>query len=127
MSAGEPAFAQPQARPAVVPRDVPWPGGSSLLRLFDYLRAVTRSNDPGWLPDSPRQSDPVTRLLSRTLQIPVSEMPAAATVAPNTWTLLRQVKPRSTEEVHLFAKQHKIAPGVLVGRMQRKRRSPGRT
>ena len=52
-------------------------------------------------------------------------MPAAATVAPNTWTLLRQVKPRSSEEVHLFAKQHKIAPGVLVGRMQREKTIPG--
>ncbi len=45
-------------------------------------------------------------------------------IPPNTWMLLRQMKPRSTTEVRLFAKQYNIAPGVLVGRMQREKIIP---
>jgi len=45
-------------------------------------------------------------------------------IPPNTWMLLRQIKLRSTTDVQLFAKQYKIAPGVLVGRMQREKMIP---
>jgi addiction module HigA family antidote len=45
-------------------------------------------------------------------------------IPPNTWMLLRQMKLRSTTDVQLFAKQYKIAPGVLVGRMQREKMIP---
>jgi hypothetical protein len=38
--------------------------------------------------------------------------------------LLRQMKLRSTTDVQLFAKQYKVAPGILVGRMQREKMIP---
>ena len=45
-------------------------------------------------------------------------------IPPNTWMLMRQMKLRSTTEVRLFAGQYKIAPGILVGRMQREKMIP---
>ena len=45
-------------------------------------------------------------------------------IPPNTWILLRRMKLRSTTEVELFAQQYKIAPGIVVGRMQREKMIP---
>lgn len=45
-------------------------------------------------------------------------------IPPNTWMLARQMKLRSKTEIQLFAKQYKIAPGILVGRMQREKMIP---
>jgi HTH-type transcriptional regulator / antitoxin HigA len=45
-------------------------------------------------------------------------------IPPNTWMLLRQMKLRSTTDVQLFAKRYKVAPGILVGRMQREKMIP---
>lgn len=45
-------------------------------------------------------------------------------IPPNTWVLLRRTKLRSIIEIQQFAKQYKIAPGILVGRMQREKMIP---
>jgi hypothetical protein len=45
-------------------------------------------------------------------------------ISPNTWMLLRRMKLRSAWDVRQFAKQHQIAPGILVGRMQREKMIP---
>src|SRR5579884_4039340 len=45
-------------------------------------------------------------------------------IPPNTWMLLRQVEPRSAREIQLFAQKYRIAPGILVGRMQREKMIP---
>ena len=45
-------------------------------------------------------------------------------IPPNTWLLLRRMKLRSTFEIQEFARQYKIAPGILVGRMQREKMIP---
>ncbi len=45
-------------------------------------------------------------------------------IPPNTWMLLRQMKPRGTTEIRLFSKQYKVAPGIVVGRMQREKMIP---
>lgn len=46
---------------------------------------------------------------------------ADALIPPTTWLLLREMKPRSAADVRLFAQRYRIAPGILVGRMQRER------
>ena len=45
-------------------------------------------------------------------------------IPPGTWMLLRQLNLRSITEVQLFARRYRVAPGVLVGRMQRERMIP---
>ena len=40
-------------------------------------------------------------------------------IPPNTWQLIRQIKPRSALEIQRLAREYQIAPGILVGRMQR--------
>jgi Zn-dependent peptidase ImmA (M78 family) len=45
-------------------------------------------------------------------------------IPPNTWMLLRQMKLRRTTEIQLFAQKYKVAPGILVGRMQRENLIP---
>jgi Zn-dependent peptidase ImmA (M78 family) len=45
-------------------------------------------------------------------------------IPPNVWMLLRRMQPRSAADVQLFARQYGIAPGILVGRMQRENLIP---
>jgi addiction module HigA family antidote len=45
-------------------------------------------------------------------------------IPANTWALARRMKLRSAAEVELFARQYGIAPGILVGRMQREQMLP---
>ncbi len=45
-------------------------------------------------------------------------------IPPREWQLLVRTKPRSALDVRLFAKQCRIAPGIIVGRMQRERLIP---
>lgn len=45
-------------------------------------------------------------------------------IPPNTWQLVRQIRPKSAEDVQSFARQYRIAPGILVGRMQKERLIP---
>jgi addiction module HigA family antidote len=40
-------------------------------------------------------------------------------IPPAAWQLLLKTRPRSGREIKLFAKQQGIAPGIVVGRMQR--------
>jgi hypothetical protein len=40
-------------------------------------------------------------------------------IPPATWTALRLLEPRSKVEIQAFARKYQIAPGILVGRMQR--------
>jgi addiction module HigA family antidote len=45
-------------------------------------------------------------------------------IAPDTWMLARQMKLRSKTEVQLFARRCGVAPGIIVGRMQREKIIP---
>ncbi len=42
-------------------------------------------------------------------------------IPPGMWSLLRQMKPRSTFEIQQFAEHYRVSASVLVGRMQREK------
>jgi HTH-type transcriptional regulator/antitoxin HigA len=45
-------------------------------------------------------------------------------IPPNTWQLARRLRLKSAFEIQSFAKQYQVAPGILVGRMQREKLIP---
>jgi addiction module HigA family antidote len=47
-------------------------------------------------------------------------------IPPGAWQLLRRTQPKSAVEITLFARQHHIAPGIVVGRLQREKLIPWR-
>jgi len=40
-------------------------------------------------------------------------------IPPGVWQVIRHSRPRSAQEVRLLASQYRVAPGIIVGRMQR--------